>query len=299
MSSFKERLPSPALAHAVSCLWVQQIPESSDAYLHRSTPDGSMEITYRQGSVPILIGPRSRHGEETLPPGTTVVGVRFRPGAAVAFAGMPASELLDISVSLRDIWGPQADQLSDELADAGSPAMMVATLEREAHKVLAAAPAPDPVIQVVVDALTRNTADIGDLPTLADMSSRQLLRRSVAAVGYGPKALQRILRFQRLLASAHAGLADPLAVLAIELGYADQAHLTDESKRLTGLPPAAFLAEVKRSCDASHDHRASLTPWRSRGSEFRQKASRRLRDRAGELESRRRNASLPPKGFVR
>jgi AraC-like DNA-binding protein len=217
-----------------------------------------MEISYRRGSTPVLVGPRSHHTEELLAPGTTIVGVRFRPGAAVAIARMPASELVDRSVSLSDVWGPQADRLADQLAAVESPAIIESILEREIHQVLVASAPPDPVVQVVVDALTRRAAEVGDLPKVLDVSSRQLLRRCVAAVGYGPKALQRILRFQRLLAAAHTGVDDPLAVLAIELGYADQAHLTDESRRLTGLPPGAFLAEVRKSCDVSHDHRASL-----------------------------------------
>ena len=114
-------------------------------------------------------------------------------------------------------------------------------------------------------ALTRNAAAVGDLSELLDVSPRQLLRRCVAAVGYGPKALRRILRFQRLLVAAGTRVAHPVAALAIELGYADQARLTDESTPRTGLPPAAFLAEVRKSCDSSHDHRASLAPWPRRG----------------------------------
>jgi AraC-like DNA-binding protein len=217
-----------------------------------------MEISYRRGTGPVLVGPRSHHAEEVLAPGTTVVGIRFKPGAAAAVAQMPASELVDRSVSLGDVWGPQADRLADQLAAAESPAIIESALAREIQQVLVASAPPDPVVQVVVDALTRRATEVGDLPKVLDVSSRQLLRRCVAAVGYGPKALQRILRFQRLLATAHTAVEDPLAVLAVELGYADQAHLTGESRRLTGLPPGAFLAEVRKSCDASHDHRASL-----------------------------------------
>jgi AraC-like DNA-binding protein len=51
-----------------------------------------------------------------------------------------------------------------------------------------------------------------------------------------------------------------LANLAIEHGYTDQAHLTSESRRLTGMSPATFIAEMRESC-ASHDHRASLGTW--------------------------------------
>jgi AraC-like DNA-binding protein len=42
-------------------------------------------------------------------------------------------------------------------------------------------------------------------------------------------------------APADGGRPD-LARLALEAGYADQAHLTRECSRLAGLPPAALLA---------------------------------------------------------
>ena len=62
------------------------------------------------------------------------------------------------------------------------------------------------------------------------LGERQLRRRFADAVGYGPKTLQRVLRFQRFLALARgtratAGGGD-LARLALQTGYADQAHLT-------------------------------------------------------------------------
>jgi AraC-like DNA-binding protein len=61
-------------------------------------------------------------------------------------------------------------------------------------------------------------------------------------VGYPPRTLARILRFQRFLRSARrAGAGRNLAVLAADAGYADQAHLTRESRHLGGLPPAALL----------------------------------------------------------
>ena len=59
-------------------------------------------------------------------------------------------------------------------------------------------------------------------------------RRSLAAFGYGPKTLARILRFQRALALARAGT--PLAEVAVRSGYADQAHLAREVRALAGVP---------------------------------------------------------------
>jgi len=81
------------------------------------------------------------------------------------------------------------------------------------------------------------------------LSERQLRRRCQAAVGYGPKTLQRVLRFQRFVrmldAAAEAGPPD-LAEAAARVGYADQAHLTRECAALSGLTPVA-LARVRGS----------------------------------------------------
>jgi AraC-like DNA-binding protein len=81
------------------------------------------------------------------------------------------------------------------------------------------------------------------------LSDRQLLRRFRAAVGYGPKTLDRVLRFQRFLARgrAVAGGEDSLARLAAELGYADQAHLTRACVDLSGLTPRALAQRAATS----------------------------------------------------
>jgi transcriptional regulator GlxA family with amidase domain len=75
------------------------------------------------------------------------------------------------------------------------------------------------------------------------ISERQLGRRFRVAVGYGPKTLARVLRFQRMLALARAGVSrGDLARLALAAGYADQAHMTVECTRLAGTSPGRLLA---------------------------------------------------------
>jgi AraC-like DNA-binding protein len=60
--------------------------------------------------------------------------------------------------------------------------------------------------------------------------------------------LRRILRFQRFLTAARTSRPGrQLAALAADAGYADQAHLTRESRELSGSTPAALLdREVER-----------------------------------------------------
>jgi transcriptional regulator GlxA family with amidase domain len=86
------------------------------------------------------------------------------------------------------------------------------------------------------------------------VSERHLYRRCRAAVGYGPATLRRVLRFRRFVSGIDQTAASPdLARLATETGYADQAHLTRESTRLAGLPPAA-LARARRHGRADDQH---------------------------------------------
>ena len=73
----------------------------------------------------------------------------------------------------------------------------------------------------------------------------------------------RILRMQRCLAELRAGQA-PLALLALRLGYADQAHMTRELKALAGVTPR----EVVRRCPKSSRRSVGQQPiWGETGTE--------------------------------
>ena len=64
------------------------------------------------------------------------------------------------------------------------------------------------------------------------LGTRQLHRLSLERFGYGPKTLASILRFQRALRLARTERS--AAALALRAGYADQAHLIRETRRLAG-----------------------------------------------------------------
>jgi len=98
------------------------------------------------------------------------------------------------------------------------------------------------------------------------LSERQLRRRCHAAAGYGPKTLQRVLRFQRFVRMLDAPAQQlDLASAAARAGYADQAHLTRECAALSGLTPAT-LASVRRGA-------AKPDPGAGRGQRGRAQAS--------------------------
>ena len=110
--------------------------------------------------------------------------------------------------------------------------------------------------------------NIDTLATHLALSASQLRRRCLHAVGVSPKVLQRTLRFQGFLALAQAGAmatgrrgTDGMAGLAIDVGYADQAHLSRECLRLTGLTPRQLLGGDINRCACGHEHSASYMPF--------------------------------------
>ena len=161
--------------------------------------------------------------------------MRLRTGAAGAVLGLPASDLRDISPDAADVLGAdRAEALLEALMAGADPRLVLlrGILAHGAHE-------PDPLVRAAVAALDRPRARVSAVAAELGVSPRQLQRHIAAAVGYGPKTLARVLRFRRLQALPAA----PLIELALEAGYADQAHMTAEVTRLAGVSPVRFLKD--------------------------------------------------------
>jgi AraC-like DNA-binding protein len=156
--------------------------------------------------------------------------------------GVPLSELRDQRVDLTELRPAGAMRLPGTL----DPDTAMARILDVACALVADA-SPDPAASRAARLLCDPQARIEDVATEVGLSLRQLRRRCHAAAGYGPKTLQRVLRFRRLVAWIDArpagGLPAGLAAVAAEAGYADQAHLTRECRQLAGLTPAALARQ--------------------------------------------------------
>jgi hypothetical protein len=87
-------------------------------YLQRNLPTGGSELPCPIGTLPRPVGPLTDVTLQVLPPHTTVVGVRFQPGAASLLLNLPADELVGLSVQLDELWGVTAIRLGELLAGA-------------------------------------------------------------------------------------------------------------------------------------------------------------------------------------
>jgi AraC-like DNA-binding protein len=233
-SFHSERPPRKPLARHVECVWIQR-SSRSDPLL----PDAAVELVW-SGRGLFVRGADTRAHDVSAFPDRTFVALRFRPGAGARILGLGGRDLADARVGVSALWG-RAEMGRIESSLAASTATQAAALledevARRVHEL------PDPAVEAVVQALRDGQQRVSELADRMGLSERQLLRRCVAALGYGPKTLDRILRFQRFLSVARGSRDLDLAELAAEAGYADQPHLTRECARLAGATPAALLA---------------------------------------------------------
>jgi hypothetical protein len=202
-STYRERPPPPALAGQVLCLWSQVIGDGTVELRHRVLPDGCIDIVWIGDAPAVVAGPATGPVLVPLAPRTTVVGVRMRPGAAPGLLGPPASELLDRDTPLCELWGAAGEALSARVSEQLSVVAKLTAAEAALAGRHAVAGPPDPMITAATLWLARHPAGrIADLCRLLEVGERRLRRRFAAAIGYGPKTFQRVLRLQRVLALA-------------------------------------------------------------------------------------------------
>lgn len=246
MADYREHRPD---AHGgaraiVACTWEHLSLAQARA---RVVPDACSDVVW-DGRRLSLAGPDTRPVYHMLEPGTRILGLRIVPGAAGALLGVPASAVRDAQVELSELWGDDARRLEEQLRQAASAQAGRRALEQAVVQRLRAAAPVDDLIGEVVRAL-RPTDEVSvpsvvQLATRLGVSERQLRRRCDAALGYGPKLLARVLRFQAFMTRLRSGAAPSLAELAVALGYVDQAHLAHDVAALAGTTPAQLRAEA-------------------------------------------------------
>ncbi len=144
---FRQHVPEEPLARYVDWFWFFE-----DMYPpHRREhmlPDGTFELVIDLREEPRRMFDRGGSNGETLfreawmsgahsqyividaLPGSSMIGVHFKPGGAAAILGFPADELRDQVVALDAIWGGTAAELRERLLQARGARAKFAILER-------------------------------------------------------------------------------------------------------------------------------------------------------------------------
>ncbi|MEM9300595.1 MAG: AraC family transcriptional regulator [Pseudomonadota bacterium] len=258
--NYVEFEPPGDLKNHVLCLWRLRdgAPEHNAQTVY---PDGRCELMVHLGT------PMARHRPETgwVPQAPVLfagqltrairlaargpldcVGVRIRPEASAGMAGTAVAALRDHVVDLAGV----------DAAFAGALARGAATLasgdDPEAlHEILRDRCTRSPVDPAIVVAVEQIDATLGqvtvsDLAAATGLAARTLQTRFLAAVGLPAKTYARIVRLQATIDALDRGEA-PIAAVAVDRGFADQAHATREITQVTGLPPARLRTALREA----------------------------------------------------
>ena len=169
-------------------------------------------------------------------PGSRLVGARLRPGAAGPVLGLPASELRDVTPDAAEVLGARA-------TDASWSSWRREPIRTRSAGALHWARCASPIRSFAPPshALARPRARVGLVAAELGVSARQLQRRVSEASDTARRC------FSACCASGGCGRSPgALAELALDAGYADQAHMTAEVTRLAGISPVRFLKDRGR-----------------------------------------------------
>ena len=177
-------------------------------------PDGCRDLIYSYPSSgrprwfisPLHDGPTPVH----LAAGTCLVGYRLQPGVQ-----------LDDARLLRGLATrpPDAVDIEDRI---GTSARV------------------DPFVESALVALRASGAAVSTVAGQVGVSPRTLHRRLVAATGRTPVYWMQLARARRTARSLLR--ADDLASVAVDLGYADQAHMSRSLRQWFGVTPRTLTA---------------------------------------------------------
>jgi len=266
---YRETNPAPALRAYVRCYWTLAAAGTSAAPAQRVLPDGCVEIvinlgdpfirhdvvgrTERQARL-LLVGPTTRHMSIAPTGAIRLVGIRFAPGGALPFMSVAPREVRDVAPSLGDVAQPFDADVVERLAEAKPGAESVILDEALGRRLSRASRMTDRRVQLAVRATftAARPLRVDTLQSLTGLGTRQIERAFRDDVGFGPKTLCRLVRFQRVVRAIERRKRPAWAALAAEFGYADQSHLAREFRELAGTTLTAYVAELHPMSDHFH-----------------------------------------------
>jgi AraC-like DNA-binding protein len=254
---YREWQVPTSLQRHVQCVWRldDAMPETGTQTIY---PDGRCELIVHLGKAPhyrdmtgwheqarnLFAAQRITAVQLRSAGGIDCFGVRLQPAASGLIAGRSLPKCRDRIVDLEDLDASFAKSLRRAVRkfSSGDEAPLWRLLEMRCRGAAIDARIEAAVLRIEARG---GQVRIDSLPRAAGLSLRGFQTRFRAHVGLPPKEFARIVRLQATLRALDGGDL-PLAALATDAGFADQAHATREVQRVTGLTPARLRTELRR-----------------------------------------------------
>ena len=256
---YREIQPAASLVRFVECFWTLEGGLDGFAAPERILPDGCVELILNFGArfcelrcdgrrepqpLNFLVGQMT---QPTLiaPTGSAqLIGIRFHPGGTFPFFRIPMHETTNLVIELGAISRDLERDLLASAETAPSLAMKIRALEKVLTQRVCDCKQDSWLIELAANVVRAGgKLSVDALANDAGISVRQLERRFLREVGVGPKLLSRILRFQQVFSAVDR--RDPeWAMVALDCGYYDQAHLIRDFQQFSQQTPAVLFTNT-------------------------------------------------------
>ena len=175
---------------------------------------------------------------------TRMMGVRFKPGGAYPFLGLPISEVTDFVLDLDHLWGAFATEVRNRLLAQPSITAQFSMLEKILFERLNQQKMDVAAVDFAIQSIY---AAGGNLPlrALSDhigISQKHLNHQFKKMVGVSPKQLSRIVKFQQVLNQINPTVPIDWSQIAYDCQYYDQSHFNRDFASFTGMSPTRYVS---------------------------------------------------------
>ena len=170
-----------------------------------------------------------------------IVGVRFQLGGLAPFTRTPLAAWNGQTPAPEAVLGEKTRELESALRsdqDLESSARLLDEFFLGRLRLDAAQTAFERTLSFLVSADGR--ISVAELAARADSSPRQIQRLFARALGFPPKTVGRVLRFQHALRQLMTDPEVSLGTVAAEAGYYDQAHFVRDFRLFSGGVPRGY-----------------------------------------------------------
>ncbi|RYY56082.1 MAG: AraC family transcriptional regulator [Chitinophagaceae bacterium] len=169
--------------------------------------------------------------------------VVFTPAGFYRLTNIPATEFFNKSIEASEVFGPEVDDIADQLQEASSHSHMISVIEKFILGLIRRQRIGTHPIDLACLSMLRqfDSKPLDHFVKNSFLSHRQFDRKFIERTGVGAKEFIRVARFYNayLMKNAKPGL-DWLSV-AIHCGYHDYQHLVRDYRDFTGFTPVQFF----------------------------------------------------------
>ncbi|MCD9015153.1 helix-turn-helix transcriptional regulator [Parachryseolinea silvisoli] len=267
MINYRTHKPQGVLAEYVRFFWSleAQVELMNEPFAHRALPDNCIElIFYCKGSLSIsasggeegntfasgVFGQTQKFRQFRTRSNFTLFGVYLYPYIFKALFNLPAHYLCNEKVDSETLWGIEGRTLEEQIISAHTNEQRIQLVSIFLLERVKTIRNQDRAFVRHIKSVVDNNSlfSISSFAHDCNLSRRQFERKFKEFSGFSPKDFFDVIRFKKVLyeiEQRHKSLAQ----IAIDTGYYDQSHLTNEFKKLSGYTPKELYINYQNEID--------------------------------------------------